>query len=71
MSHMSDPVRFGKKIKVTLESGHANQLRDDWSTTAYWYQTLPGPKLKNLPIANRLPRKPEIARICRRRRVSR
>lgn len=58
--HLADPVRFGKKIKVTMESGHANHLRDDWSTTAYWYQTLPGPKLEILPVASRLPQKPEI-----------
>ncbi|KAL4863631.1 hypothetical protein BDV12DRAFT_206337 [Aspergillus spectabilis] len=58
--HLADPVRFSKKIKVTLESGHANHLRDDWSTTAYWYQTLPGPKLEILPVAQRLPRKPEF-----------
>lgn len=60
MSHLTDPVRFGKKIKVTLESGHANHPRDDRSTTAHWYRTLPGPKLEILPVASRLPRKPEI-----------
>jgi hypothetical protein len=58
--HLADPVRFSKRIKVTLESGHANHLRDDWSTTAYWYQTLPGPKLEILPVEKRLPRRPEV-----------
>ncbi|KAL3430030.1 hypothetical protein BDV09DRAFT_179313 [Aspergillus tetrazonus] len=58
--HLADPVRFSKKIKVTLESGHANHLRDDWSTTAYWYQTLPGPKLDILPVGDRLPRRPTM-----------
>jgi len=43
-----------------MESGHANHLRDDWSSTAYWYQTLPGPKLEILPVEQRLPRKPEF-----------
>ncbi|KAK9481946.1 hypothetical protein V1527DRAFT_522355 [Lipomyces starkeyi] len=57
---LPDPVRFNKKIKVTTESGHANHLRDDWSTTAYWYQTLPGPKLDILPVEQRLPRRPEF-----------
>ncbi|KIV82022.1 hypothetical protein PV11_04163 [Exophiala sideris] len=56
--HLPDPVRFNKKIKVTMESGHGNHLRDDWSTTAYWYQTLPGPKLEILPLEKRLPRRP-------------
>lgn len=58
--HLADPVRFNKRIKVTLESGHANHLRDDWATTAYWYQTLPGPKLSLLPVDQRLPRKATI-----------
>ncbi|MCJ1299534.1 hypothetical protein MMC08_002326 [Hypocenomyce scalaris] len=59
--HLPDPVRFSERIKVTIEHGHNNHLRDDWSTTAYWYQTLPGPKLVILPIEQRLPRKPHLA----------
>lgn len=58
--HLPDPVRFNSKIKVTLENGHANHLSDDWSSTAYWYQTLPGPKLEILPMAERLPSRPEV-----------
>lgn len=58
--HVVDPVRFHRKIKVTMESGHANHLRDDWSTTSYWYQTLPGPKLQILPVEQRLPRRPQF-----------
>ena len=58
--HLADPVRFNKKIRVTLETGHANHLRDDWSSTAYWYQTLPGPKLDIQPVEERIPRKPEF-----------
>lgn len=58
--HMADPIRFNKRIKVTMETGHANHLRDDWSTTAYWYQTLPGPKLSLPPVEMRLPRKATI-----------
>jgi hypothetical protein len=58
--HLPDPVRFNTRIKVTMENGHANHLRDDWSTTAYWYQTLPGPKLDILPVDQRIPRKPQF-----------
>lgn len=58
--HLADPVRFNTKIKVTMETGHANHLRDDWATTAYWYQTLPGPKLKLPPVGLRIPRKATI-----------
>lgn len=60
--HLTDPVRFNKRIKVCLESGHADHLRDDWSTTAYWYQTLPGPKLSLPPVEQRCPRKATIPR---------
>lgn len=58
--HLPDPVRFNKRIKVTMEHGHANHLRDDWSTTAYWYQTLPSPKLEMQPLVERIPRKPQF-----------
>ena len=43
--HMADPIRFEKRIKVTFEHGHGNHLSDEWSSTAYWYQTLPSPVL--------------------------
>ena len=54
--HITDPVRFEKSLKVTIEHGHANHLSDDWSSTAYWYQTLPTSKpLTILPVEERLP----------------
>lgn len=53
--HIPDPIRFSKSIKVTMEHGHANHLSDDWSSTAYWYQRLPSPKLTILPLSERLP----------------
>ena len=43
--HLADPVRFEQRIRVTIEHGHGNHLADDWSSTAYWYQTLPSPVL--------------------------
>lgn len=58
--HLPDPVRFNKRIKVTMEHGHSNHLSDDWSTTVYWYQTLPGPKLDIAPVNERLPRREDI-----------
>lgn len=58
--HLADPVRFDKKIKVKLEHGHANHLRDDWSATAYWYQTLLGPDLRIQPVEERPPNRPRI-----------
>jgi len=53
--HLSDPVHFAEKIRVTIEHGHANHLSDDWSSTAYWYQTLPSPVRDILQVAERLP----------------
>jgi hypothetical protein len=56
--HLTDPIHFNKRIAVTLEHGHANHLADDWSSTAYWYQTLPSPIKSILPVCARLPMSP-------------
>ena len=59
--HITDPVRFEKSLRVTIEHGHANHLSDDWSSTAYWYQTLPTAKpLTILPVEERLPNVPVL-----------
>ncbi len=55
--HILDPIYFEKSIKVTMEHGHANKRSDDYSSTAYWYQTEPHKKFKPLPpVEKRLPR---------------
>jgi hypothetical protein len=56
--HLADPIHFANRIAVTLEHGHANHLADDWSSTAYWYQTLPSPIKSILPVGDRLPASP-------------
>lgn len=53
--HLTDPVRFNEKIRVTIEHGHGNHLSDDWASTAYWYQTLPSPEISVPPLEERLP----------------
>ena len=54
--HIEDPITFEKSIKVTIEHGHANDLANDYSSTAYWYQTEPHKPLPKLPPSeNRLP----------------
>jgi len=54
--HIRDPIMFEKSIKVTIEHGHNNHRSDDWSSTAYWYQTEPHMKFKSLlPVKLRLP----------------
>lgn len=59
--HITDPVHFEKSLRVTIEHGHANQLSDDWSSTAYWYQTLPTVKeLAVPPVEDRLPNVPVL-----------
>ncbi|MHA1291957.1 MAG: glycoside hydrolase family 172 protein [Promethearchaeota archaeon] len=39
--HIEDPIYFNKQIIVSIEHGHDNHRSDDWSSTAYWYQTEP------------------------------
>jgi Protein of unknown function (DUF2961) len=56
--HVVDPVRFARRIKVSIEHGHANHLSDDWAATAYWYQTLPSPAASVPPVEARLPTRP-------------
>jgi len=63
--HVEDPVRFERRIRVTIETGHANELANDYSSTAYWYQQGRSEPLPALPpLAARLPRPdpPQLAR---------
>ncbi len=56
--HIEDPIYFHKNIQVKIEHGHANQRSDDWSSTAYWYQTEPHKEFRKLlPVDERIPRK--------------
>ncbi|HEY5561489.1 MAG TPA: glycoside hydrolase family 172 protein [Clostridiaceae bacterium] len=53
--HITDPIRFEKELKVTIQAlgwrsgGRFLPLQDDISAVAYWYQTLPTAKLNPLP----------------------
>jgi hypothetical protein len=48
--HITDPVRFEKRLRVTLQSlgwrggGRYLPLQDDMASVAYWYQSLPTAK---------------------------
>ncbi len=54
--HIQDPIMFDKSIKVTIEHGHNNHRSDDYSSTAYWYQTEPHMKYEPIiPADKRLP----------------
>jgi len=54
--HIPDPVIFRQSLRVSIEHGHANDRSDDYSSTAYWYQSLPHKPLELLPVEGRLPR---------------
>lgn len=48
--HILDPIVFQKRIKVTIEHGHANLQQNNYSSVAYWYQAplaAPFPELPN------------------------
>ncbi len=54
--HILDPIMFEQSIKVTIEHGHNNHRSDDYSSTAYWYQTEPHAPFPALaPVEERLP----------------
>ncbi len=58
--HIEDPIHFDKSIEVNIEHGHGNNLSNDYSSTAYWYQTEPhGAFPALLPVEERLPRPDE------------
>ncbi len=61
--HLADPVRFQRGIRVTMEHGHGNHLSDDWSSTAYWYQSLPSKPFTILPVEQRLPIHPTFSAV--------
>jgi hypothetical protein len=53
--HVEDPISFRKSIRVSIEHGHNNQRSDDYSSTAYWYQTEPHRPCAFLPVDQRMP----------------
>lgn len=54
--HIEDPIMFAESIRVTIEHGHGNDLENDYSSTAYWYQAEPHAPFEPLrPVEDRLP----------------
>lgn len=61
--HIEDPFFFENSIRVSIEHGEANSLWNDYSSTAYWYQTLPTAPFPAFPdLDGRLPRTDELIR---------
>ncbi|MFW6132304.1 MAG: glycoside hydrolase family 172 protein [Planctomycetota bacterium] len=51
--HLENPLRFGERIKVTIEHGHANHLANEMSSVAYWYAEKPTGVATPPPAAKR------------------
>ena len=58
--HIEDPIYFNKKIVVTIEHGHDNHRKDDWSSTAYWYQREPHDHTLFPKLLDKNGRKPRV-----------
>jgi len=55
---VTDPIRFQKSVRVTIEHGHANNMANDYSSCAFWYQAEPHAAFPPLPPA--LERRPRV-----------
>lgn len=48
--HVCDPIHFDHAFRMTLDNmGWTGPRYDDYTSVAYWYQTLPGKPLAKLP----------------------
>lgn len=48
--HVPDPICFEKSFRMTFDNlGWSGPRYDDYSSVAFWYQTLPSARLKPLP----------------------
>ena len=47
--YVQDPVRFEKKITLSIEHGHGNAADNDYASVAYWYQHEPHAVFPKLP----------------------
>jgi hypothetical protein len=56
--HIEDPIYFNKKVVVSIEHGHDNHRRDDWSSTGYWYQKEPHDHTLYPKLLDKMGRKP-------------
>ncbi len=67
---ISDPIRFTRSIRATIEHGHNNDLANDYTSVAYWYQREPHKAFPPFPPADRrLPHMaPEYWELARRER---
>lgn len=58
--YVPDPIRFQKRVKMTIEHGHANQAANNYASVTYWYQQEPHAPFPALPgVAERRPNLPQ------------
>lgn len=58
--YIQDPIRFKKRLRWTIEHGHANNFENEYNSVAYWYQKEPHKKFSPMPkLKDRLPKKPK------------
>ncbi len=53
--YVTNPVRFTKSIRASIEHGHGNHLSNEYSSVAYWYQKEPHRNLHIIPVSQRVP----------------
>jgi len=53
--YITNPVRFRKSLRASIEHGHANHLSNEQSSVAYWYQREPHKTFGILPVLQRIP----------------
>jgi len=53
--YITNPVRFRKSLRASIEHGHANHLSNEYSSVAYWYQREPHKSFGIIPVAQRVP----------------
>lgn len=69
---VTDPIRFKKSVRVTIEHGHANNMANDYSSCAFWYQAEPHKPFPALtPPRDRRPRTGNDPHDCAYREVQR
>ena len=47
--YLTDPLRFRRSIRVTLEHGHGNDRANDYSSVAFWYQQGVNERMPTVP----------------------
>jgi len=53
--YLTNPIRFQKSIRASIEHGHANHQSNEYSSVAYWYQKEPHKKFGIIPAIQRIP----------------